>query len=180
VELSYLSKVQELIQKIFFALNKVDLLDIRERSMAERILAGVLKEQAGIAQPFRIFSISAKQGLQATLPRDSQALAASGVEHLEQVLSGELAREKREIVFATGRLRSISHVGELLFQSKLEHKALLMPEEDLKQKADTFESSVARFESERCASSDFILVDRALLLKEPVVERGAKRIAPNT
>lgn len=166
MELSYLSKVQELIQKIFFALNKVDLLDIRERSMAERFLAGVLKEQAGIAQPFRIFSISAKQGLQAKLHRDSQALAASGVEHLEQVLSGELAREKREIVFATGRLRSISHVGELLFQSKLEHKALLMPEEDLKQKADTFESSVARFESERCASSDFILVDRALLLKE--------------
>jgi hypothetical protein len=36
----------------------------------------------------------------------------------------------------------------------------------LKQKADTFESSVARFESERCALSDFILVDRARLLKE--------------
>ena len=71
VELSYLSKVQELIQKIFFALNKVDLLDIRERSMAERFLAGVLKEQAGIAQPFRIFSISAKQGLQAKLHRDA-------------------------------------------------------------------------------------------------------------
>jgi GTP-binding protein EngB required for normal cell division len=166
VEVTYLSKVQELIPKIFFALNKVDLLDSQERGMAERFLADVLTEQTRIVRPFRTFSISAKQGLQAKQDSDSQALAASGVEHLEQVLAGELAREKREIVFATGRLRSISLVGELLFQSKLEHKALLMPEEDLKQKADTFESSVARFESERCALSDFILVDRARLLKE--------------
>ncbi|MGC2224604.1 MAG: dynamin family protein [Methylocella sp.] len=166
VELNYLSKVQELIPKIFFALNKVDLLDMQERRMAECFLADVLEEQPIITQPFRIFSISAKQGLQAKLDRDSQALAASGVEHLEQVLAGELAREKHEIVFATGRLRSISLVGELLFQSKLEHKALLTPEEDLKQKASTFESSVARFESERRALADFILIDRARLLKE--------------
>ncbi|MFZ3327397.1 MAG: dynamin family protein [Methylocella sp.] len=166
VELNYLSKVQELIPKIFFALNKVDLLDIQERRMAECFLADVLKEQPCIAQPFRIFSNSAKQGLQAKQNRDSQAVAASGIEHLEQVLAGELAREKREIVFATGRLRSISLVGELLFQSKLEHKALLMPEEDLRQKADTFESSMARFESERRALSGLIMVDRARLLKE--------------
>jgi GTPase Era involved in 16S rRNA processing len=166
VEVTYLSKVQEMIPKIFFALNKVDLLDSQERSMAERFLADVLTDQTRIARPFRTFSISAKQGLQAKQDSDSQALAASGVEHLEQVLAGELAREKREIVFVTGRLRSISLVGELLFQSKLEHKALLMPEEDLKQKADTFESNVARFESERSALSGLILVDRARLLKE--------------
>ena len=144
-EVSYLSKVQELIPKIFFALNRVDLLDSQERSTAERFLADVLKEQPIVPQPFRIFSISAKQGLQAKLNRDSQALVARGFELLEQIFAGELAREKREIVFATGRMRSISLVGELLFQSKLEHKALLMPEEDLKQKAGTFESSVARF-----------------------------------
>jgi GTP-binding protein EngB required for normal cell division len=166
VEVNYLRKVQELIPKIFFALNKVDLLDIQERRMAERFLADVLKELASTAQPFRIFSISARQGLQAKQYRDSRALAESGVQHLEQVLARELAQEKREIIFATGRLRSISLVGELLFQTKLEHKALLTPEEDLKQKVGTFESSVARFESERRALSDFILVDRARLLKE--------------
>jgi GTPase Era involved in 16S rRNA processing len=166
VEVTYLRKVRELIPKIFFALNKVDLLDIRERGIAERFLADVLKDQAIIPQPLRIFSISATQGLQAKLDRDSQTLVASGVWHLEQVLAGELAREKHEIVFATAQLRSISLVSELLFQSKLEHKALLMPEEDLKEKASTFESSVTRFESERCALSDFLSVDRNRLLKE--------------
>lgn len=166
VEVDYLGKVQDLIPKIFFALNKIDLLDSRERIIAERFLANVLKDQPGITQPVRIFCVSAKRGLQAKQDGDAQVLAASGVEHLEQVLAGELAREKRAIVFTTGRLRSICLVGELLFQSELEHKALLMPEEDLKQKAGTFESSVARFESERQALSDFLSVDRKRLLKE--------------
>jgi hypothetical protein len=67
---------------------------------------------------------------------------------------------------ATGRQRSISLISELLFQSELEHKALLMPEEDLKQKAATFESSVARFEGERQTLSDFLSIDRRRLLKE--------------
>ncbi len=166
VEVTYLRKVRELIPKLFFALNKVDLLDIQERGISERFLSDVLKEQASIPQPLRMFSISAKQGLQAKLDKDPRTLAASGLCHLEEVLARELAREKHEIVFATGRLRSISLVSELLFQSKFQHKALLMPEEDLKEKAATFESSVARFESERRALSDLLSVDRNRLLKE--------------
>jgi GTP-binding protein EngB required for normal cell division len=166
VEVDYLRKVRELIPKIFFALNKVDLLDSQERGIAERFLADVLKQQPTIAQPVRIFSISAKQGLRAKQNADSQALAASGVEHLQQVLAGVLAREKRAIAFATGRQRSISLIGELLFQSELEHKALLLPEENLQQKAITFESSAARFETERQALSDLLSLDRKRLVKD--------------
>jgi GTP-binding protein EngB required for normal cell division len=166
VEVDYLHKVQVLIPKIFFALNKIDLLDTGERGIAERFLADVLAQQPAIAQPVRIFSISAKQGLQAKQDRDPRAIAASGVEHLEQVLAGELAREKRAIALATGRQRSTSLIGELLFQSELEHKALLLPEENLKQKAVTFESSVTSFETERQALSDLLSLDRKHLVKD--------------
>jgi GTP-binding protein EngB required for normal cell division len=166
VEVDYLHKVQVLIPKIFFALNKIDLLDAGERVIAERFLADVLAQQPAIAQPVRIFSVSAKQGLRAKQDRDPRAIAASGVEHLEQVLAGELAREKRAIAFATGRQRSISLIGELLFQSELERKALLLPEENLKQKAITFESSVASFETERQALSDLLSLDRKRLVKD--------------
>jgi GTP-binding protein EngB required for normal cell division len=165
-EVSYLGKVPELIPKIFFALNKIDLLDFRERGIVEHFLANVLKKQPAIVQPVRIFCVSARRGLQAKQDRDPQALAASGIQHLEQVLAGEIAREKRAIVLAMGRQRSISLIGELLFQSELERKALLMPEESLKKKIAAFESSVARFESERQTLSDFLSVARQRLLKE--------------
>lgn len=165
-EVNYLRKVQELIPKIFFALNKIDLLDDRERGIAEHFLANVLKEQPSIMQPVRIFCVSARQGLRATQLGDTRALAASGIQNLEQVLAGELAREKQAIAVAVGRQRAISLIGELVFQSELERKALLMPQEDLKRKATTFESSVARFESERQTLSGFLSIDRRQLLKE--------------
>jgi hypothetical protein len=173
-EVRYLGKVQELIPKIFFALNKIDLLDFRERGIAEHFLSTVLKEQPAIAQPVRIFCVSARQGLQAKQDKDPLALAASGIQHLEQVLACELAREKRAIVFVMGRRRSISLIGELLFQSELEHEALLMPEAELKKKVTAFESSEARFESERQILSDFLSVDRKRLLKE--LETEANRL----
>ena len=166
VEADYLRKVQALIPKIFFALNKVDLLDAGEKRIAERFLADVLAQQPAVPQPVRIFAVSAKQGLQAKRDRDSRALAASGIEKLEQVLAGDLAREKRAIAFTTGRQRSISLIGELLFQSELEHKALLLPEENLQQKAVTFEASVAGFEAERQALSDLLSLDRKRLVKD--------------
>lgn len=166
VEVEYLRKVKELIPKIFFALNKIDLLDAREKGVAERFLSDVLALQSALSQPVRIFSVSAKQGLKAKQDGDARALAASGIEHLEQVLAEELAREKRAIAFTTGRQRSISLVGELLFQSELEHKALLLPEENLKQKAATFESSVASFGAERQALSDLLVLDRNHLAKD--------------
>ncbi len=173
-EVSYLGRVQELIPKIFFALNKIDLLDFRERGIAEHFLANVLKEQPNITQPVRIFCVSARHGLQAKQDSDPQALAASGLQHLEQVLAEELAREKRTLVLAIGRQRSISLIGELLFQSALEHKALLMPHEVLKQKAAIFDSSVSKFESERQSLSDFLSIDRKRLLQE--LERETERL----
>ena len=98
---------------------------------------------------------------------------------LERTLAGELAREKREILFATGRQRSISVVGELLFQSEFECKALLTPADELKRKAATFETSAVQFEAERQRLSDLLSLDRKRLLRELEAEtdrvwKGAK------
>ena len=165
VEVNYLDKVRGLLPKIFFALNKVDLLDARERDVSLRFLADVLVQQPS-ALPDRIFCVSARQALKAKQEKDSKSLAESGLGDIEQLLAGDLARQKRALVETTGRLRAASLVGELLFQSELEHKALLLPEEDLKEKAEIFEQSVARFESERQTLADSISLDRIRLLKE--------------
>ncbi len=164
-EVNYLGKVRGLLPKIFFALNKIDLLDARERDVSLRFLADVLAQQPS-ALPDRIFCISARQALKAKREGDSKLLAESGLADLEQVLAGDLARQKRGLVEAAGRLRAAALVGELLFQSELEHKALLLPEEDLQRKADVFEQSVERFESERRTLADSMSLDRTRLMKE--------------
>jgi ribosome biogenesis GTPase A len=164
-EVDYLEKVRKLIPKIFFVLNKADLLDEGEKTVAERFLTKILAER-GFNAPDGIFLVSSRRGLQARANGDAQALDESGILRLERTLAGELARERQEILFATGLQRSISIVGELLFQSKLECKALLMPEEELKQKAATFETSAVQFEVERQRLSDLLSLDRQRLLRE--------------
>ena len=166
VEFNYLRDVQKLIPKIFFVLNKMDLLDAHEGSVAEGFLADVLTRQAALSPSGRIFCVSGKRGLQAKQEGNSKLLAESGVQHLQDVLADELAREKHDIVLSVVRMRAASVVGELLFQGELEHKALLLPQEELKRKAAIFEDSASGFEAERQGLSDVMTIDRTRLLKE--------------
>jgi hypothetical protein len=174
VELGYLDNVQRLIPKVYFALNKVDLLSPDERDVALSFLANVLEDNLGPERAPRIFRVSAKAGLSAKRERDGAALAASGLVELEQALANELASEERAIAFATGRSRAISLVGELLYHRQLEHRALLTPEQDLVQKIGEFAHGILRFESEKADVSDLIGVDRRRLLVE--VDAATDRI----
>jgi len=110
--------------------------------------------------------VSAKQGLLGKQSGDAAALADSGMAELESALARDLASEKRAIVLATGRSRAMTLAAELLYHSELEHKALLMPEQDLKHKIADFEQSVSRFEAERQNLSDYLSIDRRRLLTE--------------
>ena len=166
VELGYLDNVRRVIPKLFFALNKVDLLSPDERDLALSFLANVLEDKLGHDRAPRIFPVSAKAGLLAKRQGDGAALEASGVLELEQALATELASEERAIAFATGRSRAISLVGQLLYHRQLEHKALLTPEQDLTRKIGEFEHGASRFESERANLSDLMAVDRRRLLAE--------------
>jgi len=165
-EVNYLDKVEELVPKIFFILNKIDLLEAAEKNDAERFLADVLAARHPHAPPDRIFALSARRAFQAKAANGGGGLEASGLPKLEQALSGELAQEKRAILLATGRMRLISLVSELLFQTEIECKALLTPEKDLKRKAATFETSAVQIEADRQRMSDQLSLDRKRLLRE--------------
>ena len=160
VEVKYLRDVQKLIPKVFFILNKVDLLDESDRTLAEKFLADVLAEQAGVSPPVRIFCVSGRWGMRAKQEANETLLAESGIKHLQNVLADELAREKRAIVLSVVRMRAASLVEEMLFQGELEHKALLLPQDELKRKAAIFEDSASGFEAERQGLSDVMAIDR--------------------
>ncbi len=166
VELGYLENVQRLIPKVYFALNKVDILSRDERDVALTFLANVLQDKLGPGRAPRIFPVSAKTALSAKREGDTAALVASGLPELEDALAKELTSEERAIAFAAGRSRAISLVGELLYRRQLEHKALLTPEQELAQKIGEFEHGISRFESEKADLSDVMAIDRRRLLVE--------------
>ena len=165
VEIGYLEKVRKLVPRIFFVLNKADLLDDAERGTAECFLASVLREH-GFDPQEDIFVVSSRRGLRARLDRDARMLEQSGIADLERALASKLAREKRMILDATGRQRFAAVISDLLFQTEFECRALLTPEVELRRKAETFEASARQFEVERRRLSDLLSLDRRELLSD--------------
>ncbi|OPZ22984.1 MAG: Bacterial dynamin-like protein [candidate division BRC1 bacterium ADurb.BinA364] len=92
-ELDFLGSIKNCVQKIFFVINKMDLLGGNERETVVRYVAESLARLFG---PHRInlFPLSARQGLQAKAGGDFDEYEASGLRPLEQRLAEFLAKEK--------------------------------------------------------------------------------------
>lgn len=166
MEVAYLRKIRELIPRIVFVLNKIDLLTGDDRTSAERFLFNELKQRIPLPEPGAIFGVSARDASNANARHDKVALESSGVPSLQTYLGDELARGKNAIVYATGVKRSIALVGELLFQNEFEQKALMLPQTVLEQKREAFELAALEFETERKTLSDVLSLSRKQLLRE--------------
>jgi small GTP-binding protein len=94
--------------RIFVVLNKQDTVSVDERSRA----IGYVREQlqAILGDAPSIFSVSAREGLEAKLAQDNARLAASGIPALEQDLIAFLVTEKRTQFL----LRMCDRVAELV------------------------------------------------------------------
>jgi GTP-binding protein EngB required for normal cell division len=80
VELAYLDNVRRLIPKIYFVLNKADLLSETEQAVAVSFLTKVLEEKLGSEQrPVQIFAVSARAALEARRYPNGAALEAAGL-----------------------------------------------------------------------------------------------------
>ena len=102
-------------RRVFVVLNKHDIVSCDERRDVAGYLNKQLIEVLGNSAP-QVFSVSAREGIEARRSRDPQRLAASGIEELET----ELVRFLLEYKSAEFLLRMCDRVADLLHQ--LSHK----------------------------------------------------------
>jgi hypothetical protein len=81
------------VRKIFFVVNKIDLLGDRERHELLEFVANTIREHMS-TDAVRIFPLSCKLGVAAKASGDSPAYARSGLKALEEELGRFLADEK--------------------------------------------------------------------------------------
>ena len=93
MELEFLATVRQLVRRVFFVLNKIDLLNPDEQ---EDVLNFVHDSLADLSQDNRVvlFPISARQGLEAKQTGSREAYSDSGMRGLEEALAAFLAKEK--------------------------------------------------------------------------------------
>jgi len=108
-ELAFLRTVGRHVRKIFFVVNKLDLVSPDESEAVLTSMREAISAQLGAAD-LRAFGVSARWGLEAKLSGDSEMLARSGLPELESALTRFLTSEKAHVSL----LRCIERVIALL------------------------------------------------------------------
>lgn len=154
-EVDYLGRIQAQASKIFILLNKIDYLTVPEIEKASQFLRTVLREQLGLEDP-RVFSLSARQGLEARLAGDSALWEKSGLARVSERLVGFLAAEKeRALVIALGS-KLLGVLGDALLKLNLKARSLEIPLSQLEEKLQVFETKLAEAEKQRHVVGDLL------------------------
>jgi GTP-binding protein EngB required for normal cell division len=95
-ELEFLKSVSQHVRKIFFAVNKTDLLETWERRPVLDFVRGMICQQMG-TEDVKVFPVSSRLGLAAKLAEDESGYMESGLADLEQTLARFLAGEKASV-----------------------------------------------------------------------------------
>lgn len=174
-ELDYLDRVRPSVARLFFVLNKIDYLAEPERAVAADFLRRTLRKHMPGEANVRIFSVSARRGLEAKQAGDADGVAASGLAAVERHTAEFLAREKsaasrRAVAGKTARLLDAAGM-----EIALGVRALEMPIEDLEMRAARFTDALRAVERQRRAAQDLLAGDGRRALERLEERAGALR-----
>jgi predicted GTPase len=117
LELAFLKEVQEYVDRIFFVVNKIDLVTDNERDEVLGFVVETIRAQIG-CNTVKVFPVSARVGVAARTSGDPVLYEQSGLKALEEALASFLSEEK-----------------SATFLSAVAHKALRVLDEEAGQDA---------------------------------------------
>jgi len=100
LELAFLKEIREYVDKIFFVVNKIDLMDGNERNEVLRFITDTIQSQIGTGT-IKVFPVSARMGLTARISSNLVLYEQSGLKALEEALASFLSEEKSAVFLAT-------------------------------------------------------------------------------
>ncbi len=147
-EFEFLGDLKGYATRIFFVLNKIDMVSAADRQESLEFTRQVIEEQAGL-DDVQIFPLSARQALDAKTGDGEAGLDASGLPAFEQMLDRFLLGEKGRVflISAVGKIRNL--ISQEAFSAQLMQKSLSEPLQDLEEKMRMFEEALADIKQER-------------------------------
>lgn len=110
LELAFLREIREYVNRIFFVVNKLDLVSPAEQEAVLTFVTDTIRQQIGGAA-IKVFPVSARQGLAARLAGDLAGYEQSGMKALEETLAAFLAEEKSQ-AFLAAVLHKALQIGD--------------------------------------------------------------------
>lgn len=138
-EVEFLRNVREHVTKIFFVLNKVDMLSEAEQHEAEEFIRGSLSNEMSVPKmSIRLFLLSSKTALRARLQNNDSLEAESNIQPFGNALTEFLKGEKADILVSSAARRARRIAAEASTLAKLRLKAYSESADSLQMKVDEF------------------------------------------
>ncbi len=147
VEKELLDTIKGSTQKIFFVLNKIDNLTLKETEEITVFNKQVLEEMGFTVN--EIWPISAREALKAKTTNNNVQLSQSGLLNLEDALGGFLSLEKGKIILNTTLSKTKRVISQKLSQMAIEKKTMEASGEELENKINTFHHLVTNLKQDR-------------------------------
>jgi len=119
-ELTFLRTVARHMHKIFFVVNKVDLVPSEESETVTDLVRQIISTELGDTDP-QVFAVSAHQGLEAKLAGNEEALLRSGLLEIESALTNFLISESVPVVVLRCIKRTMALLTPELIKSRASH-----------------------------------------------------------
>jgi Calcineurin-like phosphoesterase len=111
IEMEFLKDIRQHVHKIFFVINKMDLLGANERQEVLDFVRDTVRRQTG-ADSARFFPISSRRGLMAKQTGDWMGGLESGLNELESALARFLSTEKAAVFLSAIIKRALELCGQ--------------------------------------------------------------------
>ena len=165
-ELEYLHRLKSKVTRILFVLNKADYVRLEERARLVDFLRDVLVKNELWSTDSVVFTISARDGLDAKQRDDRAALETSGLAGIEDHLQRYLAKEKARTLAQAVARKAEGILFEATTELELRGKALAMPLDELSSKSQLFEQALRSIEGQRHIVQDLLAGEQARLVTE--------------
>jgi len=147
-ECDFLNEVTKHVDRLFFVLNKIDLLHARDLqdvlSFSQRILAEKLPERT-----FTIHPVSSRNALIGKRSEDRALLRESNILEIEEIVRSFLAQHGEAVLMKRSQERARRLIAEMRYLFELEKKAIETPLLELQAKTKMFEEKAASLRKER-------------------------------
>jgi len=159
----FLKDIQDYVDKVFFVLNKIDVVDDKDLDEAMAFTADVLA--LDLERAIDIWPVSAKLALTAKLDGRADQLTASRMLEFETRLKDFLYHEKGKTFLQVVIAGILRYVADETMAFKLEQEAAKLSLDELKAKIAEFERSARQIETDR-AQKGFILEGQVKNLRD--------------
>jgi len=147
-EHQFLKDIRTHVDKLFFALNKIDQVSLQDRQESLEFTARMLEEALGTAA-VKIYPLSARWALEGRKTGDDEKLKASLLPDFERRLQDFLIHEKGKVFLTSVINNLLKLITDETISFQLEQEAIKLPLQELTAKIGRFEEEMKNIGKDR-------------------------------